>query len=213
MCYHHHNLQSFYPTTFADLLDKHRFSPSNDVSLLPWLCCTPQRWIHSKQGAYNQPQNDCDMSRATPVRFFQSCCSDSLICYRLSFDVSSLLMIFRMSWGLSTCYVSGANKYHEHQFRPTGECNTLFCLPTTLIFSSRNSAAVAGDDADAKRLLARVQGMLGLAQKDTSRGIVFILFILWSVLIVILTTIELQHRGKYLILFLLYTYSCVLSRT
>ncbi|KAG1874094.1 hypothetical protein C8R48DRAFT_759745 [Suillus tomentosus] len=67
-------------------VDKHGFSPSND-------------------GAYDQPQNDRDMSRATPT--------------------------------------------------------------------NRNSAAVAGDDADARRLLARVQGMLGLAQKDTSSGIFF----------------------------------------
>ncbi|KAG2059375.1 hypothetical protein BDR06DRAFT_724170 [Suillus hirtellus] len=51
------------------------------------------------------------------------------------------------------------------------------------MFFSRNSAAVAGNGAGAKRLLAGVQGMLGLARKDTSSGIVFVIFILCSVTI------------------------------
>lgn len=125
--------RSFYYTTFADLLDKHRFSLSND-------------------SAYSQPQNEQLMILTCLVPHH--------------FDVASPLTSFGMSWGLSTRYGSGANEYHESQFRTT-----------------QTLRPFAGNGADAKRLLARVQGMLGLARKDTSSGIVFIIFILCSVTI------------------------------
>ncbi|KAG1838417.1 hypothetical protein C8R48DRAFT_680103 [Suillus tomentosus] len=80
--------RSFYYTTFADLLDKHRFSLSNDL------------W--------------------------------------------NVMRAFYSLW-------IGRQRIPRKPFQ-----------------NNTNSAAVAGNGADAKWLLAGVQGMLGLARKDTS---------------------------------------------